>query len=192
MMQIARVFVSHPNESSCVMKKFSLALAVALALIAGPALADMSVGVVNVAKIMKDSKAASSVRSQLQAKQKSFQAELDAKEKALYAEDQSLAKEQGKTDKAAFEKKVKDFREKASKEQHDVQDKKAQLDKAVTAALEDVQKNVLDITKQIAAEKKMNIVLSAAQVLYSDDTLDITDEVLKRLDAKLPNVTVKF
>ena len=173
------------------MKKLIL-LALASALIATPALADTAVGVVNVAKIMHDSKAATSVRSQLQAKQKSFQAELDAKEKSLLAEDQALVKAKGSTDKAAFEKKVKDFREKAATEQRAVQGKKAALDKAFAESREEIQKNVLDITKQVAAEKKLNLVTSSAQVLYSDPALDITDEVLKRLDAKLPTVAVKF
>ncbi len=174
------------------MKKFVVAAVAACALLATPAFAETVIGVVNVAKIMKDSKAATSVRSQLQAKQKSFQADLDAKEKALYAEDQALVKQKDSGDKAAFEKKVKDFREKAAKEQRGVQEKKAQLDKAFAAALEDIQKTTLDITKQVAAEKKMNLVLSSAQVLYSDDALDITNDVLSRLDAKLPSVAVKF
>ncbi len=174
------------------MKTFLVAALAALTLVATPALAETVVGVVNVAKIMKDSKAATSVRSQLQAKQKSFQADLDAKEKALFAEDQALVKQKDSSDKAAFEKKVKDFRDKAAKEQRGVQEKKAQLDKAFAAAREDIQKSVLDITKQVADEKKMNLVLSSSQVLYSEDALDITAEVLKRLDSKLPSVTVKF
>lgn len=174
------------------MKKLFLIALASVAFIAAPAFADSSIGVVNVAKIMQTSKAATSVRSQLQTKQKSFQGELDAKEKALLAEDQSLVKQKDSTEKAAFEKKVKDFREKAANEQRDVQAKKAALDKSFAAALEEIQKNVLDITKQVAAEKKLNLVVSSAQVLYTDTSLDITDEVLKRLDAKLPTVTVKF
>jgi outer membrane protein len=175
------------------MKKLLVAALASLSLLAAaPAMADTNVGVVNVAKIMQSSKAATSVRSQLQARQKTFQSELDAKEKQLMAEDQALVKERNSADKAAFEKKVKDFREKAAKEQRDVQAKKASLDKAFAQALEDIQKNVLDITKQVAAEKKLNLVLSNAQVLYSDASQDITDEVLKRLDAKLPTVAVKF
>ncbi len=87
---------------------------------------------------MKESKAASSVRGQLQAKQKAFQGELDAKEKALQAEDQALVKEKNTADKAAFEKKVKDFREKASNEQRAIQSKKAGLDKAFSGALEEI------------------------------------------------------
>lgn len=175
------------------MKKLLLAALAVFTLAVQPAAAaDTNIGVVNVAKIMQDSKAASSVRSQLQTKQKEFQTEMDAKEKELLAEDQSLAKQKDKMDKDAFEKKVKAFREKAAKAQRDVQEKKASLDKAFTAALEEIQKNLIDIAKQVAGEKKMNLVVSSAQVLYGDSSPDVTDEVLKRLDAKLPNVVVKF
>ena len=174
------------------MKKIILAALGALALISSPAFADTAVGIVNVNKIMQDSKAATSVRSQLQAKQKSFQSELDATEKSLQAEDQGLVKDKDKVEKDAFDKKVKAFREKAATAQRQVQEKKTQLDKAFAASLEEIQKSVLDITKQVATEKKLTLVVSQAQVLYSDSSLDITDEVLKRLDSKLPNVAVKF
>jgi len=174
------------------MKKFVVAVVALLALTAQPAVAETTVGIVNVAKIMQDSKAATSVRNQLQAKQKSFQAELDAKEKELLAEDQSLVKQRDKVEKAAFEKKVTAFREKTAAAQRQVQEKKAQLDKSFGAALEEIQKNLVEITRQVAAEKKYAMIVSSAQVLYGDPALDVTDEVLKRLDAKLPNVTVKF
>ena len=174
------------------MKKILFAVFSLLALTVSPAFADTSIGIVNAAKIMQDSKAATSVRAQLQAKQKSFQAELDAKEKDLLAEDQSLVKQKDKVEKDAFDKKVKAFREKAAGAQRQVQEKKAQLDKAFTASLEEIQKSLVEIVKQIAAEKKLNLVIASSQVFYGDASLDITDEVLKRLDAKLPNVTVKF
>ena len=174
------------------MKKLLIALLASMSLLSSVAHAETNVGMVNVAKIMQNSKAAVSVRSQLQAKQKSFQSDLDSKEKALLAEDQALVKQKDSTDKAAFDKKVKDFREKAAAEQRAVQGKKAALDKSFTAALEEIQKSVLDIVKQISADKKLNLIVSTSQVLYADPALDITDEVLKQLDAKLPTVAVKF
>jgi outer membrane protein len=174
------------------MKKFWMIAVASLTLAASPALADTATGVVNIGKIMQASKAATSVRSQLQAKQKAFQADLDAKEKALYAEDQALVKQKDGADKAAFEKKVKDFRAKAATEQRQVQEKKAQLEKSFAGALDEIQKTVTDIVKQVATEKKLNLVVSASQVLYADPALDITDEVLSRLDSKLPSVAVKF
>jgi outer membrane protein len=174
------------------MKKILLVTAASLALIASPAFAENAIGVVNIAKIMKDSKAATSVRDQIQAKQKAFQAELDSKEKELLAEDQSLVKEKSSADKAAFDKKVKTFREKAAAAQRQVQEKKAQLDKAFSSSLEEIQQSVVGVVKEVAEEKKMTLAISSAQVLYNDQALDITDEVLKRLDAKLPKVAVKF
>jgi len=175
------------------MKKIMLAGVAALALVASPVFAaETTIGVVNIAKIMKDAKAAISVREQLQAKQKAFQAELDSKEKELLAEDQSLVKQKDSPDKATFDKKVKSFREKAAVAQRQVQEKKAQLDKAFSGSLEEIQQAVIGVVKEVAEEKKMTLAVSSAQVLYNDPTLDITDEVLKRLDAKLPKVAVKF
>lgn len=172
-------------------RPFLLMLAAALA-VATPAAAETTVGVVNIQQIMRDSKAANSVRNQLKEKQKSFQADLDSKEKALLAEDQSLVKQSNTADKAAFEQKVKDFRAKAAGAQREVQQKKVQLDKAFAGALEQIQNNVLSIVKEVATEKKLTIVLTSSQVLHADSSLDITSEVQKRLDSKLPNVKVNF
>ena len=174
------------------MKKIIVAALALVALSAAPALADGAIGVVNVPKIMQESKAAVSLRNQLQAKQKSFQAETDAKQKELNAENQDLIKQKDKVDKDAFDKKVAAFQQKITDAQRQVADKKASIDKAFAPAFDDIQKNLLEITKQVAYEKKMPLVVNSLQVLYTDQANDITDEVMKRLDAKLPSVTVKF
>ena len=174
------------------MKRPLFFLLAATLMVSSPAFAETNVAVVNIQKIMRDSKAANSVRDQLKEKQKSFQIELDSKEKALLAEDQSLVKQSNTTDKAAFEQKVKDFRTKAAGAQREVQTKKIQLDKAFAGALEQIQDNVITIVKDVSAEKKFTLVLTSSQVLYADGSLDITDEVQKRLDSKLPNVKVNF
>lgn len=173
------------------MKRIFLTLAATL-LLATPALADGGIGVVNVAKILHDSKAATSIRTQVQSKQKDFQTQLDAKGKELQNEQQALVKQKDAIDKDAFNKKVQEFREKEAAAQKAVQEKSVQLDKSVNEALADVQKATNDIVKDVATEKKMSLVVSAGVVLYGDAALDITDEVMKRLDAKLPSITVKF
>ena len=173
------------------MKKLYVLALASLALIAGPAFADMSIAVVNYPKIIETSKAGNSVRSQIQAKEKALRADFETKGKDFYAEKQALAKQQATADKAAFEKKVADFSARAADADRDMQAKKAALAKSAEAAGDDLQKTVIDIAKQIAAEKKYNLILSTTQVLYADDSLDITDEVLKRLDAKMPTVTLK-
>lgn len=176
------------------MKQFFISLfaVLALSLLAVPAQAETTIGIVNIQKIMNESAAAKSVREQLQNKQKTFQAELDAKEKALMKEDQELVKQRANMEKAAFEAKVKAFREKAAGAQNEIRTKKESLDRAFSGALEQIQASVIAITTEVAKEKNLNVVISSAQVLYGDASLDITDEVLNRLNKKLGSVQLKF
>ena len=168
------------------------AAAIAMLAAASPALAETTIGVANFQKIMHDSKAAAAVTQQLQAKQKTFQAELDSKGKALQEEGQALDKMRGTADREAFEKKVKSFESKRAAAAKEIDAKRGQLDKAYSGALEQIKTNVLDISKQIASEKKMSAVLDSGQLLYADPAFDVTDEVLKRLNDKLPTVKVSF
>lgn len=173
------------------MKKLIITALALLAFSAQSAHAD-GIGLVNGARILKESKAAVAMGTQVQAKQKSFQAEVDAKEKELLAEDQGLAKQRDKMDKDAFEKKVTAFREKAAGVQRQVQEKKASLDKAIAASVEEIRKNLIEVASAVATEKKLSLILSTDQVLYGQPSMDVTNDVLTRLDAKLPTVTVKF
>ncbi len=187
-------FLTFNPKKRFFMKQFLLSLLAVLAIsvFALPAQAETKIGIVNIQKIMNDSTAAKSVRDQLQNKQKSFQAELNAKEKELLKEDQELVKQRANMDKAAFEAKVNAFREKAAKAQGDIRTKKASLDQVFSAALEQIQTAVIDITSEVAREKQLTLVISSAQVLYGDPSLDITDEVLSRLNKKLGSVPLKF
>jgi outer membrane protein len=173
------------------LSKTALVFATATLLLASPALAQ-NVGIINVQKIMAASKAAQSIRTQLEAKQKGFQADLNAKQSQFQAEDQALKTQEGKLAKEAFEKKVKDFQAKFNAAQQEIQTKKEQLDKAFTAALNQIQEKVVAISKSVAEEKELDLVISSSQVLYGKPELDITDAVLKNLDSALPSVQVKF
>lgn len=148
--------------------------------------------VVNIQIIMKDSKAANSVRDQVQTKQKQFQSELDKKEKELQEEDKELAKQRSLLSPEAFKQQYQQFRQKAATAQKEIQKKRVQLDKALGEALADIQQNVVTIVAEVAKEKGANMAISTSQVLYADPALDITSEVLTRLDKKVPKLTVKF
>ncbi len=172
-------------------RSFILVVAAVLSLTT-PAFAETTVGVVDVQKVMLSAKAANSVRAQLKSKQTAFQQDLDAKEKQLIAEDESLKKLSTTLERAAFEAKVKDFNARANSMKRDIDLKKNAIGKAYNAAQLKIQTTVIEIVKDIATEKKLNVVLSTSQLLYADDSLDITSEVQKRLDRKLPDLKVNF
>jgi Skp family chaperone for outer membrane proteins len=52
---------------------------------------------------------------------------------------------------------------------------------------------VIEILKGLATERGFNMVLDRAQVqIFIGDNIDITPEVLKRLDQRLPTVKVNL
>jgi len=182
--------------------KFSSLSAIAAALVLGTTAAQAAdappmVAVVNIQQVMKDSTAAKMVREKLEEKQKSFQSELNKKDEALQKEEKELAKQKGVLAKEAFEEKAAAFRKKVTDMQKEVQSKKGMLDNAYGHALADIQKAVAEIVAELAKEKGFLLAIPMEapptwQILYADSKLDISSEVLSRLNKKLPKLDVKF
>jgi len=169
-----------------------LIAALAFAPVAQAADAAAPIAVVNIQQIMKDSTAAKNVREQLESKQKSFQGEISKKEEQLQKDDQELGKQRSVLSKEEFEKKATAFRAKATAVQKEAQTKKALLDNAFERALNDIQKVVTEIISDLAKEKGFIVAIPTSQILYSDSKLDISEEVLTRLNKKLSKLDVKF
>ena len=150
------------------------------------------VAIVDVQRILQASKAAKSVQDQLEAQRSKFQTEIAAEEKELRESEQKLAKlrENAKTDEFA-EQEQKLQQRFLSVERH-VQAKRKALDQAFTDSMNTVRKGVVDIVSEIAKEKGVNLVVVKQQVIWNDQNVDITDEVLIRLDKKLPQIQVKI
>jgi Skp family chaperone for outer membrane proteins len=53
-----------------------------------------------------------------------------------------------------------------------------------------VKNALLDVVSEVAHERGANLVIVKQQALWTDQPLDITDEVLKRLDQKMPKINV--
>lgn len=175
------------------MKLLRYALIIAIAAgFSNAAVAETKIAIVDIQKIMRESTAAKSVRSQLESKQKAYQAELKKKEADMQKEEQELTKQRSTLSPDAFEKKVQEFRTKATEIQKDVQKKKAALDRGFEKSLNDIQKVVNEIITSLAKEKGFNMAIPSGQLLYADPSMEITGEVLSSLNAKLPKVSVDF
>lgn len=179
------------------MKKYTLfsALVVTAAMLAMPVTshaASSAIAVINVQQVMGESVAAKSMRAQLEKKQNEFQEAISKKEKVLQKDDKELSKQRSVLSKEAFEKKLRTFQGKATQLQKDVQAKKALLEVSSARALSDIQKATTQIISDLAKEKGFKVAIPTSQVLYAEDSLDISDEVLKRLNKKLPKLVVTF
>lgn len=159
---------------------------------AADAAAVTQVVIVDVKKIASEAKATKAIQEQIEAERKKVQADVTKQEEALRKEDQKLAEQRSVLAAEAFEAKRKEFKEKVVAAQRSVQQHRAKLENAYAQAMGDVQKQVVAIIAEMAAQRKFSVVIPSSQVLYFEPKLDITAEVMKKLDEKLPKVNVKL
>jgi outer membrane protein len=88
----------------------------------------------------------------------------------------------------AFNAKMHDFQVRYDALDHGVQATRQALQQAFNDAMTKVENAALQIISDIAAERKANLVVTKAAVLFTAPGLDVTQEVIRRLDEKMPDV----
>lgn len=172
------------------MKKI-LALAVISSFFAFNANAN-TIGVLDVEKIVKESKAMRDIQSKVGKQQEVYQKEVTKKQEALEEEQKKIEGKKSVLSKEAFDKEVAKFEEKVDELKTFVDRKQNTLKKASLDAMSTVNDKIKDIIADISKEKSLDVIIPATQALYYKDSLDISDEVLTRLNKDLTKVKVSF
>jgi outer membrane protein len=175
------------------MIKHVLILALAIGVMLSPvaAMAAPNIAVVDVEKILAESKAAQSLQKQIQAKKESFQKEFSEKEKQLKATETALMGEKEKLSAEEFGKKRKAYEEKIIETRKLFQKRRTALESGLDKAMGQLRKSIIEATTSIADEKKYDVVLTRESVLIAGKSLDITADVLAKLDASLSDIQLK-
>ena len=90
----------------------------------------------------------------------------------------------------AFAEKRRLFEEKVVGVQRLVQQRQRELDASRNKAMAEVNKAYTEIVAQLAAERNLAVILRKIQTVFTIVNLDLTQEVLLRLNKKLPKVKV--
>ncbi len=147
--------------------------------------------VVDIEKIFAEAKAAKSLEKQIQAKREAFQKEFAEKEKQLKTTEAALVGEKEKLNAEEFGKKRKAFEGKIMEVRSLFQKRRNALDQGVSKAMTTLRKNIVEAAAKIADEKKYDVVLTRDSVLIAAKNLDITDDVLKALDAQVTDIKLQ-
>lgn len=149
-----------------------------------------SIGVVDVQKVLRDSKASKSIRPTIDRMRKEFQEQVSAQEQQLRQSEQELSRQRTILAPDAFAQKRRTFSEQAREAQASVQKRRRDLDRAFNVTKNEILKNLIVVAQKVATEKKLNILIEKQFVFISARKLDVTDEIIKRLDERLPKVAV--
>lgn len=160
--------------------------------VAACAEAEHKIAIVDVEAVLERSVAVENIKKSINSISEKMQADLSAKEAELKATESELIKQRGILPEEDFNQKVADFNKKVSLIQQDMQTKKSSIERAHNAALSEVHKNILSIISELSKKYGIDVVLPSAQVLYAEDSLNITLEVIGLLNNRLKEVKVVF
>lgn len=173
---------------------YAMLLLIAGSTVALPALAQRLpatvAAVIDYQRILKEATSARSIREQIESRRATYQEEIGQEEQRLRAADQAFAKQRSLLTPEALAEKRREFEKEVVEVQRMVQERRRKLDKASALALNEVKQSLIEIVTGIAEERGFNLVLPSSEVLFFARSIDLTEEVLAQLDARLPNVQV--
>ena len=152
----------------------------------------LTVLVVDVQALLQNSKAAKMVRGQIEQKRNEYTKEISHQEEGLRAERDAIQRQQASLSADALNQKGREFQQKVNDLERNVQGKRQALEKSNGDALSKIQEEMLKIIADIAKQRKANLVLQRSDIVLFDQSFDVTDEVLQKLDEQMPTLTVNF
>lgn len=148
------------------------------------------IAIVDVQRILQESLASKSAQKQLEAQRSKFQNEIGKEENSLRHAEQELSAQRSQLSAQVYSEREQQLRQRFLTVENHVQSRRKVLDQTYTDSMNAVRSALLSVVESVARERGANLAIVKQQALWTDQPLDITDEVLKRLDEKVPKVNV--
>ncbi len=150
------------------------------------------IAVVDMAQIQEQASVMKSIREQMQKEEAGFRADLTKRENDLRAADQDLQQQRTLLSADAFNERRRNFEQQAGESQRFMAARKRQLDAAFADGMRQVDVAMNGVLKEIAKERGLNLILPKQGAMLADSSLDITEDVKRRLDGRLKTVAIKL
>ena len=150
------------------------------------------IGLIDLDGVLRRSTGTAKVRQLLDEQRLTFQEEFTKREAELQAAEKALQADRELLSEDAFNERLKSFEDEVAEVQQQIQYRRQTLDRAFHEAQRNLRGIALEIVKQIAGERKLDLVLSQESALIFVPSLNISDEVLARLDERTKNARIEI
>lgn len=154
--------------------------------------ASVKYGVVDMNRVMQATDAAKGILSDLEGKRKEYQTQIKKEEDTLNAAEKEIIKQKETLSAAEFDVKRGEFQKKLQNAQKMVQDKKRTLDEAFSASMGKLRTEAAKVIAEVAKERGYAAVFTADAVIMADDDLDMTKDVVERLNKNVKKIPVEW
>jgi len=157
----------------------------------GPALVPPTVAVVDMQRVLVDSAAGKSIQSQLDAERRKIRDQVTRMQDDLKNAQNQYLRQRSVLSPENAKEQEQSLQRKQADAQRILQERQEAFQRGEGDAVNVVGDNMRDIVQQIAAERHIGMVVNKQAVIsMADKNMDITDDVVQRLNTKLPSVTV--
>lgn len=150
------------------------------------------IGLIDIEGVLRASTGTLKVRELLDEQRLAFQKEIGAQEAELQRTELALLAQQNTLSQEEFDAQLAIFQDKVTELQKQIQYRRQALDVAFQDAQSNLRSMALDIVKEIANERNLDLVLVRNSVLIFLPSLNISDEVLARLNERTKNARVEI
>lgn len=150
------------------------------------------IAVVSLDGVLRAAAANTKIKELLDGQREKFQQEFRQVELDLQQTERDLLAKRDVIAKGDYDKMVTAFQKRVANVQKDIQYKRQAIDNAYQKALNDVRKLAVDVIKKIAAERQIDLIVNRDASVVFLPRLNISDEVLKRLDERTKNARIQI
>ncbi len=141
-------------------------------------------------QILRESKAAISIAGQIKGYMDSLQQLIQSEDNALKSRQDELRQQAGILSQEAIEQRQAELQKSYTDAQRMVQDRRQAIGRTQQQAVEVLKGQILGIIEELERERGFNLVLDRNNISWTSGALDITGEIIKRLNQRLPSVKV--
>ena len=178
---------------------YSYVVVCALVFAAAPAMAQQKApastikfAVVNFQKIFREADATRSIAPQIDKLKKSYEVQFKEFQKKLQTAERDLQNQRAILSPEAYAEKQNAFKNQVNGVQRNVQSVQRMVGRVEGEAYKKVRQEFHLITQEIAKERSLDLIFPRSGLIHVDSRYDISDEILTRLNKRLPSVTVKM
>ena len=149
-----------------------------------------SIGVIDINKILTDADAAIMAAKQIENMAIEIENEIKLSDEEIIKEQNILIESQSIMAPEAFESKRKEYENKVQKYNNERQSKLMKIDELIAFSRNEILNSMKPILEEISNEKGITIILEKASIMLNAEKMDLTNEVLKKLNKSLPNINL--
>ena len=157
-----------------------------------PSMEVRRIGLADLNGVLRAADANVKVRELLDVQRQKFQSEFSKVEAELQQTERDLMSKRELLSAEEYDKQIKAFQARVTRLQQDIQKKRQSIDNAYQKAQADIRAEAVSVITEIASELRLDLVLKRDSSLIFLPHLNISDEVLKRLNERTKNARIEI